>query len=392
MKKPIILAFNRYYLPGYRAGGPIRTLANMAARLGGDFEFRIVALNHDLGDTAAYSGIGHGRWTKHGRAQVMHLDPALVSQRLIVDIIQQIAPDILYLNSFFDPVFTQRVLWAYRLGRIGEIPIILAPRGEFSEGALGFKQRKKRLYVRATALTGLYHGLVWQASSEHERADILLNLHVVRPVDIHVAMNLASVDDQVAVDRPLRQTGEPLRLCFLSRISPKKNLDFALSVLAAVKSQVVFTIYGPAEAPAYWVECERLIATLPQNVKICYAGEVQPEAVRSFLAQHDLFFFPTRGENYGHVILEALAAGLPVLISDQTPWNDVTERGVGWTLSLASAAEFTRKIDEIAAWDNARITSVSKLAAEYAMEHAVKSEVIEANRALFRSVIGDAES
>ncbi len=49
-----ILTFNRYYLPGYRAGGPIRTLANTVAQLGEEFSFRIITLNHDSGVDTPY--------------------------------------------------------------------------------------------------------------------------------------------------------------------------------------------------------------------------------------------------------------------------------------------------------------------------------------------------
>ena len=59
------------------------------------------------------------------------------------------------------------------------------------------------------------------------------------------------------------------------------------------------------------MECEQLIATLPSNVLVIYGDTVHPDAVKQTMAGHDLFILPTRGENYGHVIHEALrrAAG-----------------------------------------------------------------------------------
>ena len=58
------------------------------------------------------------------------------------------------------------------------------------------------------------------------------------------------------------------------------------------------------------------------------------------LAKNDLFFFPAHGENYGHVIAEAMAAGCPVLISDQTAWRNLEEKGAGWDLPLDAPGRF----------------------------------------------------
>ena len=386
-QRPSILAFNKFYLPGYRAGGPIRTLANMVDRLSDDFSFRIVTQDRDAGEREPYPGVVRDTWLAVGRAQVLYLDPAGVSMRRLVDLVAATAPDAVYLNSFFDPTFTQRILWARRLGRLGKVPVVLAPRGEFSAGALQLKKTKKLVFLRLSALAGLYRGLIWQASSELERADIQRHLRFVRTADIRIAMNLAPLEEPADDAWSPRPDGEPLRVCFLSRISPKKNLDYALRALAAVRAPVVFTVYGPKEVPAYWAECERLIARLPPNVRVDYGGSVHPDAVKRTMAQHDLFFFPTRGENYGHVIHEALHAGLPVLISDQTPWGAVAERGVGWAYPLNDVADFARTIDEVATWEAERLARVRVRATDFAREKTMDAEVLQANRAVFTSAL-----
>ena len=386
-RKPSILAFNLFYLPGYRAGGPIRTLANMADRLSDDFAFRIVTQDRDAGEREPYPGIAHDTWNPVGRAQVMYLDPAGVSVRRLVDLVAATAPDAIYLNSFFDPIFTQRILLARRLGRFGKTPVVLAPRGEFSAGALQLKQTRKNVYLRLSSLAGLYRGLTWQASSELERADIQRHLRFVRTADIRIAMDLAPLEEPEGGAWLPRSDGEPLRVCFLSRISPMKNLDFALRALAAVRAPVVFTVHGPKEVPAYWAECERLIACLPPNVRVGYGGSVHPDAVKQTMARHDLFFFPTRGENYGHVIHEALHAGLPVLISDQTPWGAVAERGVGWAYPLNDVADFARTIDEVATWEAERFARVRARATDFASEKTMDAAVLQANRAVFTSAL-----
>jgi glycosyltransferase involved in cell wall biosynthesis len=109
----------------------------------------------------------------------------------------------------------------------------------------------------------------------------------------------------------------PLLVCFLSRISPMKNLDFALRVLAQVRMPVRFAIYGPIEDAAYWARCEELIAKLPSNIEIAREGAVEPAQVVPTLAQHDLFLFPTRGEIFGHVIPRGASCGPAA--ADQRP-------------------------------------------------------------------------
>src|SRR3546814_12203947 len=102
----------------------------------------------------------------------------------------------------------------------------------------------------------------------------------------------------------------PLRITFLSRISPMKNLLFCLETLARVHVPVVFTIYGPREDHEYWQRCEAAITALPSHVVAVYGGSIEPSDVVPALSRPDIFFLPTFGENYGHVIAEALAAGL----------------------------------------------------------------------------------
>lgn len=386
-RKPIVLTFNKYYLPGYRAGGPIRTLSNMVERLGNEIDFRIVTLDRDAGTNEPFTNVLCNDWNTVGHAQVLYLKPENISLRRLAEVFKEIQPDIIYLNSFFDNIFTQRILWARRLGQLGMVPVILAPRGEFSSGALGLKWLKKMIYLRFTKTIRLYSNLIWHVSSEKEQEDLLRSLDFVCSDDIRVAMNLAPPSEQQQVIRKTRDKGEPLRVCFLSRISPMKNLDFALKILAQVRLPVVFTIYGPKEVASYWTECESIIASCPPNIQVIYDGTVHPLAVKQTLAQHDLFFLPTKGENYGHVIHEALAAGLPVLISDRTPWNNIEIEGVGWAFSLDSIESFSRKIEEIAKWSEKEHELIANRTVLYATNKAMDSVVLAKNRTLFIDAI-----
>jgi len=65
-------------------------------------------------------------------------------------------------------------------------------------------------------------------------------------------------------------------------------------------------------------------------------------------SKYDLFFFPTRGENYGHVIAESLSVGTSVLTSDQTPWQRLPDDELGWDLPLDRESLFVEKLEELA--------------------------------------------
>lgn len=383
--RPIILCFVAYYLPGYRAGGPLRTISNFVDRLGDEFDIRIVTGDRDVADTEPYAGVRVDRWNQVGKAQVFYASERQLTLAGIARLLRDTPHDILYLNSFFTFQFTCLPLVARRLGFGPETLCVIAPRGEFSAGALTFKAAKKRLYLAFTRFIRLYEGLRWQASSKHERSDILKALPWLNPSEINIAMNLASTNnsDSGLLQLQLRSREIPLRVCFFSRIAPKKNLDFALRVLSSVRSDIVFTIYGPKEDATYWQCCEALIEDLPVNIVVRVRSEIHPSNVNATLAEQDLFFLPTRGENYGHVIHEALNAGLLVLISDQTPWLELEERGLGWALPLDDESRFAEKIEDVACWSNERYQQARLRSRAYAADLALSPSSLEDNRALF---------
>jgi glycosyltransferase involved in cell wall biosynthesis len=176
-----------------------------------------------------------------------------------------------------------------------------------------------------------------------------------------------------------------LRVVFLSRISPKKNLLGALRMLQDVAGEVSFDIYGPLEDPEYWNVCEKAIDTLPSNILAHYAGEVEHDRVFDVFAEYDLFLFPTLGENYGHVICEAMGAGCPVLISDQTPWRELEIAGVGWDIPVQDIGRFGAILQQCVDADEKWFAPRRANAEEYARKRVADPEVIDANRRLFEN-------
>lgn len=340
-----ILAFVPYYLPGYKSGGPIRSIANKVDRLGDRFDFRIVTSDRDATDASSYDGVKSDAWTQVGQAKVFYSSPAGRSFAALYRLLNTVPYDVLYLNSVFFYDYTLKPLFLRRLGLLPHRPVVLASRGEFSRGALALKTTKKRAFLALARAVGLYSGVTWQATSAYEADDIRREMG--RATHVRIAPTLAPEHGAADVERVPKAPGT-LRLLFLSRISPKKNLHLALKMLSEVQVQVSYTIVGPVRDDVYWARCKELMDELPPHVEAKYKGPIPYEQVLDEMAAHDLFFMPTAGENYGHVIQEALAAGTPVLISDQTPWRNLEEHSVGWDLSLEQPARFRRVIEACA--------------------------------------------
>ncbi|GGR36111.1 hypothetical protein GCM10008957_52360 [Deinococcus ruber] len=119
-----------------------------------------------------------------------------------------------------------------------------------------------------------------------------------------------------------------------------KNLLYVIDVLKRISVPFDFHIYGPLEDQAYWEKCKHALMELPVHIHAEYKGVVPYDQVRNILNGYDVFLFPTLGENYGHVIWESLAAGCPVVLSDQTSWQDFRSAGVGDVLPLSDPQQF----------------------------------------------------
>lgn len=382
MVKLNIIIFSDYYFPSYSAGGPIRSTSNIVEQLGEEFHFKIVTRDRDLGDCTHHSGIVANTWHSVGKAQVFYLSPKNLSLKTFRHLIRSINPDIIYLNSFFSPVFTIKPLFLQRLGLIPNIPVIVAPRGEFSTGALAIKSFKKHIYLKTSKMLGLYRNVFWQASSEYEEKDIRHWFENCR--EVIVAPNIPSsiMGLRTTLSNHKKIAGN-LKIVFLSRISRMKNLSGALMMLKELNGKLQFDIYGPLEDVNYWIECKKIMNLLPDNIKVQYMGAVEHNKVNNVIREYDLFFLPTLGENFGHVILEALVAGCPVLISDKTPWRDLEEKNLGWDLPLNYPEKFNEVLQKCIDMNEQEYNIFSKRAHKFGSKIIEDKTSLNLNRKLF---------
>jgi glycosyltransferase involved in cell wall biosynthesis len=381
------------------------------ATLGDEFNFKIVTLDRDLGEKTPYPGVAANKWVRVGKADVLYVAPSISGLLSMLRVLLSADKySVVYLNSFFARRFSILAVLTRYFKLCRPRCLVLAPRGEFSPGAIQIKRLRKHLYIKLAGWMGLYENLIWHASSDFEGADIRRTMSNATVVDIAgvmpsysagyglkgrsevaTAMDIARYTQRERRSSGSKQSGA-LRVVFISRLSRKKNLAGALKMLRGLVGDVSFDIYGPKEDAKYWDECQILISLLPKNIQVRYMGVIEHEKIESLFEEYELFLFPTLGENYGHVICEALVSGCPVLISDQTPWRNLESLGVGWDIPLDEPESFRTILQQCVDGDDEWQTELSVRAMDYGCKHVSDPRIIEANRHLFERAFAWRES
>jgi hypothetical protein len=332
-ERPRVLVCVPRYLPGYKSGGPIRSVSNMIGYLASKYEFFVVTRDRDASDKVTYPGIQPGVWHRVSGAQVLYCSS--IGREVLRRAYRDVQPSAIVLNSFHD-TFTRVMLLLRRAGVFGRTPIILAPRGEFSPGAMQIKSWKKRLYRLATRTIGFHEDLLWQVSSAREKLE-LLQAAPARRIDERCVFVAQNVSDPLpaAAQHPPKAAGA-VKFVFISRVTEMKNLRFLLDILPELHGTVQLSVYGPvAEKDAvYWKRCKEFLDKLPANISAKYYGPIDHSAVSRVLHEHHFFVLPTKGENFCHSAVESLINGIPVLLSDQTPWTNLRNTYAGFDITL----------------------------------------------------------
>ncbi|MFQ5335060.1 MAG: hypothetical protein ACE5DN_03190, partial [Flavobacteriales bacterium] len=262
MDKKRILIFIDWYLPGYRAGGPIRSCANMIAALSSKFEFYVITRNTDYLDDKPYPDVHTDKWNVLPDGSWVHyLSNKSVNRNKIEQLLLEKNYDAIYINGIYSRFFSMIPL---QLAHKHKMNAIVAPRGMLAPGAMGIKPLRKRLYLQYAKSAGLFSRIRFHATGTSERDRI--RKVISADAEIVLAPNLAK---QVSNSPPagrLKKSGQ-LRIIHVARIAPEKNLHFALEILANVNGDVKMDIFGPVYNKTYWDKCLSLIADLPANIQ-----------------------------------------------------------------------------------------------------------------------------
>lgn len=330
-----ILIFIGGFFPGKKYGGPPVSVSNFCNIMSED-ECYVVTKNHDKGDIESYPDI-HSGWNDRRNAKVKYLSDEQYNENSFSRIIEDIHPDIIYLQSLFD----NSTFACLKLAKANHICVLLAPRGELCAGA--FKKKYKKIpFIIMLRIFISMKNIYFQSTSDEET--IAIKKYLGAPDDHIISLtNIPSLPEKT-YKYHTKRLGEA-RFVFLSRIAPKKNLISAIKYFSNVSGNITFDIYGPVEDKTYWNHCTEMINKLPKNIHVNYCGLVSHNEVHDVFSGYDAFLFPTFSENFGHVIAEALLSGCRVITSDQTPWTSC--EGVLDAIPLHDNDGFVRAIQKI---------------------------------------------
>ncbi len=203
------------------------------------------------------------------------------------------------------------------------IPYVVSPRGTLAEWPFKSGSRVKRIFWPFIQRPALSCVTCWHATSHAEYEDIRRK-GFTQPV--------AVIPNGVDVHSRFEKTFQPTRtLLYLGRIHPKKGLDWLIRAWSAVENlfpEWRLRIVGPEELN--YVRKLTLLASSLRVRRIQFAGPLYGDDKRRAYEQAEIFVLPTRSENFGLVVAEALACGTPVIVTRNAPWEGVVTHGCGW--------------------------------------------------------------
>lgn len=207
-------------------------------------------------------------------------------------------------------------------------PRVVSVRGMLSAWALAQGAAKKRLAWRLYQHRDLETAVVVHVTSEQEAEE-------VRRAGVRAP--LAVIPNGVPLPEPLpRDNRRPPRALFMGRVHPKKGLSLLLRVWPS-ETPWELVVVGPDEG-GHRAELEALARARGIDRTVRFVDEVDDTAKWTFYHEADLFVLPSHSENFGIVVAEALAAGVPVLTTQGTPWRELERERCGWWVPVEEEA------------------------------------------------------
>ncbi|MEO8960697.1 MAG: glycosyltransferase [Ginsengibacter sp.] len=352
-----------WFLPAFRAGGPIQSVANLVKEYQDGVEYYIFCGDTDL-NGAELEDIETDKWIKYNdHTHVWYAGPENISDALVKQV-EQRKPAILFIIGMFS--------WHFNIVPMmfcNGVRKILSTRGMLHPGALSQKKWKKKTYLRLFKLLEYHYKVAFHATDKDEA-------NYIRKYFGHAKIFVASNFPNKISFLPLipKDSGK-LILLTIALISPMKNILKVMEALASVTGEIEYHIFGPIKDEEYWDRCREKMKLLPPNINVFYHREIEPHRVREALLEAHVFILPSKSENFGHSIYEALSAGRPVITSNYTPWNNLSEANAGKNVSIEGITELVDAIHFFAEMDYDTMQTWSRGAHNYA-EKSVDIEMI----------------
>ncbi len=316
------------FAPAYRYGGPIRSVEGL-----------VVELAHRGVGVRVLTTDSHGRdrlpvgsdWQLWRGVPVRYLRrramPDLAPALLWEAYVEARRSNVVHVMALFSVPSMVALVAAELAGK----PVVLSPRGALEPAALAIASaRRKRAWLRVFA-PALRRVAVFHATSEAEAGSVA---RVLGPAArVRVVPNGADLEPRpAAAARKARAIEGAVSIGALGRIHPIKGLDRLIEAAVILRGRGVdleLVLAGPTADPSCLAELRRAAEVPALAGRVRFPGELDGEAKLDFLAGCRVLCMPSHSENFGNVVVEALASLTPVIAARGTPWAELEARGAG---------------------------------------------------------------
>ena len=229
--------------------------------------------------------------------------------------------DLIHLQHIWDPYLHVMAWWARRK----KIPYIVTPRGMLEPWILEQNSWKKKLGLFLYQSKDLRKARLIHATCELEKSNIR---HLGFQNEIRIIPNGIDLKEI----KKIKTNYGTKKMVFLSRIHPKKGIELLLSAWREIETEG-WTLEIAGNGESQYIEQLKKAAYDLSNVQ--FLGPVFGEDKWNFLRSGDIMVLPTYSENFGIVVAEALAVGVPVITTKGTPWQDLNTQNCGWWIELS---------------------------------------------------------
>ena len=245
--------------------------------------------------------------------------------------------DVVHLTGVYSPSTIPTLLVCRLLGQ----PIVWSPRGSLQRWKGSTRIGVKSLW-EATCNRMLQSGSAFLHVTSQEEA----NASGARMTRAQVVLIPNGVDvPDMDAERNWCPSGK-LRVLYLGRLHPIKGIENLLVALSAPElSETLLTVRGEGDF-AYQASLEKLVSELGIGDRVTFAGKVTNDMKKAVYAGADVCVIPSFVENFGMVVADSLAHGVPVIVSKGAPWSGVETHGCGWWINN-SPEEIASTIQEV---------------------------------------------
>ena len=342
-----------WFTPAFKAGGPIQSINTLISNFHQNIHYKIHCGSSDV-DGDLLSNIKMNEWTLFNEYAEVYYHNKIHFYSLIKQWKSDKKTDLLFIVGIYDLKYNLiPLLFSNSNNKI------LSVRGMLHPGALSQKSFKKKLFLFFLKSIKIQNKISFHATDETEK--LYIERIFGKGCKIYVADNYPKLN--IYSKSEFKEKGS-LKLISIALISAMKNHLLVLQSIKKCIGNIEYHIIGGIKDEAYWKLCLSEISQLPKNIRVIYHGEKKPNEVITFLEKSHVFILPSKSENYGHAIIEALSAGKPVITSKNTPWNNLRSSNCGINADL-NCEEISLSINYFIEQNNLEYQDYSKNAYEY---------------------------